>query len=150
MFPTLKRIDPAARNGEVQMPVTHGRKWMIDDITSTMKSEGAMSNDEWEKRQLCSDGNCIGVIGPDGCCKECGKPGQAGAPPVEVAAAVREDPAADEHAAAGVPADEDGSEEPGASGDDDDWDNRRLCPDGNCIGVIGPDGRCKECGRTAE
>ena len=31
--------------------------------------------------------------------------------------------------------------------DNDHWANRRLCPDGNCIGVIGPDGRCKECGR---
>jgi hypothetical protein len=29
-----------------------------------------------------------------------------------------------------------------------DWDNRRLCSDGNCIGVIGADGRCKECGRA--
>jgi hypothetical protein len=28
-----------------------------------------------------------------------------------------------------------------------DWDSRRLCSDGSCIGVIGPDGRCKECGR---
>ena len=34
--------------------------------------------------------------------------------------------------------------------DDDHWANRRLCPDGNCIGVIGPDGRCKECGRLDE
>ena len=25
---------------------------------------------------------------------------------------------------------------------------RRLCPDGSCIGVIGPDGRCSVCGRT--
>jgi hypothetical protein len=31
-------------------------------------------DDEWENRILCSDGNCIGVIGPDGRCKECGKP----------------------------------------------------------------------------
>ncbi len=29
---------------------------------------------EWADRRLCSDGNCIGVIGPDGRCKECGKP----------------------------------------------------------------------------
>jgi hypothetical protein len=28
-----------------------------------------------------------------------------------------------------------------------DWDNRVLCSDGNCIGVIGSDGRCKECGK---
>jgi hypothetical protein len=25
---------------------------------------------------------------------------------------------------------------------------RRLCPDGSCIGVIGPDGRCSVCGRN--
>ena len=28
-----------------------------------------------------------------------------------------------------------------------DFDNRKLCSDGTCIGVIGPDGRCKECGK---
>jgi hypothetical protein len=28
--------------------------------------------------------------------------------------------------------------------------HRRLCPDGSCIGVIGPDGRCGACGRTAD
>lgn len=26
---------------------------------------------------------------------------------------------------------------------------RRLCPDGSCTGVIGQDGRCGDCGRTA-
>jgi hypothetical protein len=30
---------------------------------------------------------------------------------------------------------------------DAEWGNRRLCSDGNCIGVIGPDGRCRECGK---
>ena len=25
---------------------------------------------------------------------------------------------------------------------------RTLCSDGNCIGIIGPDGRCTECGKT--
>jgi hypothetical protein len=36
-----------------------------------------------------------------------------------------------------------------AGGDDDsiDFSKRRLCSDGTCIGVIGPDGRCKECGK---
>ena len=28
-----------------------------------------------------------------------------------------------------------------------DWENRTLCSDESCIGVIGPDGRCKECGK---
>jgi hypothetical protein len=26
---------------------------------------------------------------------------------------------------------------------------RRLCPDDACVGVIGPGGKCSECGRTA-
>jgi hypothetical protein len=30
-----------------------------------------------------------------------------------------------------------------------DWDNRELCPDDGCIGVIGSDGTCKVCGRVA-
>ena len=30
-----------------------------------------------------------------------------------------------------------------------EWDQRQLCPDGACIGVIGPDGRCKVCGKEA-
>ena len=30
-----------------------------------------------------------------------------------------------------------------------EWDQRQLCSDGACIGVIGPDGRCKVCGRRA-
>jgi hypothetical protein len=30
-----------------------------------------------------------------------------------------------------------------------EWDQRQLCPDGACVGVIGPDGTCKVCGRAA-
>src|SRR5215470_19228221 len=30
-----------------------------------------------------------------------------------------------------------------------EWDQRQLCPDGSCIGVIGPDGTCRVCGRAA-
>jgi hypothetical protein len=29
-------------------------------------------------------------------------------------------------------------------------EDRRLCPDGACIGLIGYDGRCKVCGRSAD
>lgn len=28
----------------------------------------------WEKRRLCSDGNCIGVINEEGVCNICGNP----------------------------------------------------------------------------
>ena len=34
--------------------------------------------------------------------------------------------------------------------DKEDWENRVLCSDESCIGVIGPDGRCKECGKPYE
>jgi hypothetical protein len=33
---------------------------------------------------------------------------------------------------------------------EDSFENRVLCSDGNCIGVIGPEGRCKVCGRVAQ
>lgn len=29
---------------------------------------------DFSERVLCSDGTCIGLIGKDGTCKECGKP----------------------------------------------------------------------------
>jgi hypothetical protein len=35
--------------------------------------------------------------------------------------------------------------------EDSDFDpTRHLCPDGACVGLIGPDGRCTVCGRTPE
>lgn len=43
----------------------------VDDIDGI--TEGSAS-EEWQNRRLCSDENCIGVIGPDGRCRECGKP----------------------------------------------------------------------------
>lgn len=100
---------------------------------------------DWEERKLCSDGNCIGVIGPDGNCKECGKPYRGdpfGADPLgpndegndELNEADRPEEWAEE------------SDNPVSTDTDTEWENRTLCSDGNCIGVIGPDGNCKECG----
>jgi hypothetical protein len=108
-------------------------------------------DEDWERRVLCSDGNCIGVIGPDGRCKECGKPYE-GELPVEL-----ESPESTAEDAPGPEADDEAGDGPdgeapqeAASESDDDWENRVLCSDGNCIGVIGPDGRCKECGKPYE
>lgn len=117
-------------------------------------------DDAWENRILCSDGNCIGVIGPDGRCKECGKPhdgsttndvnDEASESPLDVV-----DPAEDEKTDEGQDAeptdDPESDDDTGDdTGDDDDWENRTLCSDGNCIGIIGPDGKCKECGKPYE
>ncbi len=100
-----------------------------------------------EHRILCSDGACIGIIGNDGKCKECGKEMDAeDAPMLE---------AANEAAAeAGEEEEEDGDDREDEPDEDDDeppgMDDRELCPDGACIGIIGPDGKCKECGRDKD
>ena len=116
---------------------------------------------DWENRRLCSDPACIGVIGADGRCKECGKPYEgdpfedtpsdsslagAGSEDVEPAGATFEaepDGSADDY-------EDDESSDEDEIVLDDDWENRRLCSDPACIGVIGPDGRCKECGKPFE
>jgi hypothetical protein len=111
-----------------------------------------ISNDEWERRILCSDGNCIGVIGADGCCKVCGKPYEGDLPLTATSSETIVDDVDSEPSETDqitdqpnepvdeAPADEDQPSE-------DDWDNRTLCIDESCIGVVGPDGRCKECGK---
>lgn len=90
-------------------------------------------NEDWEKRKLCSDESCIGTIGADGKCKECGKAYEGILPE-------RQD-------AENVQAESLKKQESVDYPSDDDWDNRVLCSDESCIGVIGPDGKCKECGK---
>jgi len=98
-----------------------------------------MTDDLFAGRELCPDGACIGIIGPDGLCRECGRVGRSAVsdprlrhltplPGDEPAAAAVDDP---DEAAGELP--------------DDDFANRVLCPDGTCIGLIGEDGKCKEC-----
>ena len=112
---------------------------------------------EWERRVLCSDEACIGTIGSDGKCRECGRPYEGDLPESFGEAAV------EDAAATSVPDsdadmaetrdDADGDEveeEDDAEAGDDEWENRTLCSDESCIGVIGPDGRCKECGKPFE
>jgi hypothetical protein len=90
-----------------------------------------------DSRVLCPDGNCVGIVGPDGRCKICGEtmdPEDAPPPPRKTD---REDPrmeAAPEIACA------EEEESP-------DLDQRLLCSDGACIGVIGTNGYCKVCGK---
>jgi hypothetical protein len=93
-------------------------------------------NEDWEKRTLCSDESCIGVIGPDGKCKECGKAYDGELPAGH--AIVSSKPVAE------------AAQKPEAqSSEEDDWEKRVLCSDESCIGVIGQDGKCKECGKSS-
>jgi len=92
-------------------------------------------DEDWEARTLCSDESCIGVIGPDGKCKECGKL-YAGILPAVNFQTGKPAAATDENKMAVQINSDFGA---------DDWDKRILCSDEACIGVIGPDGLCKEC-----
>ena len=114
----------------------------------------SLTDVEWEQRTLCSDESCIGVIGPDGRCKECGLPYES----------EKQQDFSEEHAASDSEAeeevaeddeDDEGDEEVAEDDEEDavpdtEWEQRTLCRDESCIGVIGPDGRCKECGLPYE
>jgi hypothetical protein len=119
-----------------------------------MENEEAKPEEDidWENRTLCIDESCIGVIGPDGQCKECGKPYDSkqkeSAPPEKQldVSDTDEELAEDEE----FTEDEEfefAEDEESESKEDIDWETRTLCLDESCIGVIGPDGRCKECGK---
>lgn len=136
-----------------------------------------MAVGEWDQRQLCPDGSCIGLIGANGLCKVCGRAAQGWGEERKrglVAEAADTSDVLDENE------DDDDLEddltEDDAAGDDDEgdyeeddeddevdpispsapatlgalaeWADRRLCPDGSCIGLIGDDGRCKICGKV--
>ena len=82
-----------------------------------------------DDRELCPDGACVGVIGADGRCGVCGTTG-SGAP---------------RGATGGIPRQVTPPVEPAMTTDDDPDEDRELCPDGACVGLIGPDRRCKVC-----
>ena len=117
--------------------------------------EKSKSEIEWEKRTLCSDPACIGTIGSGGRCKECGRPYEGVPfeggrrdefdPEPETAETEPDADAVETEAAAPAEA----GEEPSPDADIE-WEKRMLCSDSACIGVIGADGRCKECGRPYE
>jgi hypothetical protein len=123
---------------------------METEIPNDDQQETSFSDTDWDNRILCSDGSCIGVIGPDGHCKECGKKYEGTLPETVASDKESQSPMEDESRANAAydsqpqPSADITSEEETQS---DDWANRQLCSDGNCIGVIGPDGRCTECGK---
>jgi hypothetical protein len=121
-----------------------------------------------KRRRLCPDGACIGLIGADGRCKVCGRAasgspvaavgdagegeGEGDVGPGDEQESVAEPESAAEHehmdeqaeSEVGVRAE---AAEDGGGGFDA---KRKLCDDGSCIGVVGPDGICSVCGRKAE
>jgi hypothetical protein len=122
----------------------NAREKMDNEHPDEIMEKNSEKETDWENRTLCSDGNCIGVIGPDGHCKECGKKYEG--PALEESPFEEDMDEEETEAIADENAEEENIEEKDTP-DDLDWENRKLCSDGNCIGVIGSDGRCKECGK---
>ena len=116
---------------------------MSNETTESNQDKMTPGGDDWENRILCIDESCIGVIGPDGRCKECGK-SYAGSQADEGFQTGE----SSETQTDSEPADDfDAAESTQTNTAGSDWENRTLCSDESCIGVIGADGRCKECGK---
>lgn len=98
-----------------------------------------MSVDQWDHRELCPDGACTGVIGPEGTCKTCGKPAPNWGDP-RGRVVVRDTDDDSKPAVRAKSKSESGGE----------WTARKLCPDGTCVGLLGDDGKCKVCSKEAE
>jgi hypothetical protein len=95
------------------------------------------------RRKLCPDGACVGVIGDDGVCRVCGRTeAQAAAGEEAPRAAISDFETSGDASGGDAPAGD------SAAGGFDP--HRRLCDDGSCVGVVGPDGVCAVCGRRAE
>jgi hypothetical protein len=103
-------------------------------------------NEDWEKRTLCSDGSCIGTIGNDGRCKECGKAYEGILNITASSSVIQTEQKIDN--VTSLPQNQEIIKT--SSSEDADWDNRVLCSDGCCIGTLGPDGLCKECGKPLQ
>jgi hypothetical protein len=108
-----------------------------------------VSEIDWDHRVLCPDGACTGIVGPDGICKVCGNavPNWGN----DRLRGLQEEPDdADEDESPDDDEQEDVAEqvetEVEAGGE---WTDRKLCDDGACTGVIGPDGICSVCGKQS-
>ena len=118
------------------------------------KNEAHTVDLDWENRVLCSDESCIGTIGPDGRCRECGKPYEGPLPETRLPSQAVDDGksshayenADESKTATGTEVSTDDALI-ASSSSDSEWEHRVLCIDESCIGVMGPDGRCKECGK---
>jgi len=107
-----------------------------------------------DRRELCSDGMCVGVIGKDGRCKVCGRPRDDAVPaekpsPGPGGASEGGRPLAvpsaeDERGGAGASPGDAEAAEPGWP----DFERTRVpCSDDLCTGIIGRNGRCGTCGK---
>lgn len=115
------------------------------------------SDIDWENRVLLADGRCIGIIDRDGRCTECGRTLKESKAKVEANTKreskenlkdkVRFWKKREAQAKSQKKAEFHREDHSDYENEHIDWENRVLCGDGTYIGIIGPDGRCTECGK---
>ena len=117
----------------------------LDPELDTGTDDAPVVAPDLNQRVLCPDGACIGVIGPDGRCKVCSTvlEGFTASDAADATDSLSPADSGDET--------DDFDPEPDEADDDGELDlsTRELCPDGECIGVLGPDGNCKACGKPS-
>ena len=119
------------------------------------KKEPSENYLDWDDRILCSDESCIGIVGRDGKCKECGKVFDGNLPEDLIGSPDNQtsEPTLEKHdednllESEKTENSEKGVLEPNEDDLELDWEKRILCSDENCIGIIDSDGKCKECGK---
>ena len=90
-----------------------------------------------EDRILCSDDACIGLIGADGLCGECGRPDVDGGAPSPNGSSPFDHVEAARDSSEAAPLDSSPSSD----------EERVPCLDGTCIGILDGDGVCGTCGQ---
>ena len=61
-----KEVEQEKSSSPEELSETITEEEVATDATEMDDSGDTVSEDEWSERRLCSDGACIGVIGPDG------------------------------------------------------------------------------------
>jgi hypothetical protein len=109
-----------------------------------------VSEIDWDHRELCPDGACTGLVGPDGVCKVCGKAvPNWGDERMRGLQSEPEDAADDQQDDDEYEDDDEETESVAAPEAPAEWSERKLCDDGACIGVIGEGGKCTVCGKRS-
>jgi hypothetical protein len=102
-----------------------------------------MSENFDENRELCDDGNCLGVV-IDHRCNLCG---------IASNSSSNSDSSSSSNFGSEIGSETVGCELSAVSSESSDSPDgfdpdRALCPDGACTGLLGSDSKCKVCGRT--
>ena len=95
------------------------------------------NNFSLEDRIPCSDGTCVGVVGDNGTCGTCGKTYDGD---LQIPSKPEEQTTTETSTET--------DSDPVGERSETDTDERVVCPDDMCVGIIGESGKCGVCGKS--